>query len=284
MEPWVYLNGKYLPASQANVSIFDRGLLFGDAVYEVLPIYQGVPYFVDRHLARFASSLEKIRLTAPKLDWKHIINELCRLNGGGDMQVYMQITRGNQGVRKHDIPKDLEATVFAFTLHTPYTSDDDKRRGLKAHIAEDYRWQRCDIKACTLLANVLLNDDALAHGAETTLLSRAGYLTEGSASNVFLVDTEGLIKTPPLSELCLPGITRAVVIELIKDLQLPFRETIIPIEEVFLAKELMITSTTKELYPITQVDQKVVGQGLAGPYWEQLNAAFHQRIAAHHDR
>ena len=280
----VYLNGNYTEANNATISIFDRGVLFGDSIYEVIPVYNGIPCFVDRHLQRLNSNLEKIKIQKPKLDWLAIIKELIHLNGEGDMQIYLQVTRGNQGVRKHDIPQDIYPFAFAFTMHTPYSSDEDKRRGLRASIVEDIRWLRCDIKATTLLGNVLLNDLAVSAGDQTALLVRDGFLTEGTVSNVFLVDDKGTIKTPPLSNYCLPGVTRQLVIELIKELNLPFSEEPIPEADIVSAKEVMITSTTKEIYPVTQVNQHKIGNGVGGACWEQLNTNFHKLVESCYDR
>ena len=279
----VYLNGKYSNAEDATISVFDRGVLFADSIYEVIPVYSGRPFFVSRHLERLQSNLQKIQIDIAETDWLSIFNELINRNGGGNLQVYLQITRGNEGVRKHDIPKGIKPTVFAFTLHAPYPTDADKRQGLQASIIEDFRWLRCDIKSNAMLANIMLNDTAVSTGAQTALLSRDGFLTEGSSSNIFIVDANGVIKTPPLNNFCLPGITRQVTIELIKALNLPFREELIPITDIFNAQELMITSTTKEIYPVTRVNGHQIGTGCGGPYWEQLNTRYHQLVEQSHD-
>lgn len=279
----VYINGDYCASSDAKISVFDRGLLFGDAVYEVIPVYNNRPFFVSRHLDRLNASLTKARITIPHLNWSIIFQSLIEKNGGGDMQLYVQITRGNQGVRKHDIPGKLEPTVIAFTLHTPYSSTENKRKGLHANIIQDSRWIHCDIKTTSLLANILLNDDAVSQGANTAILSRDGMLTEGSASNVFVVDKQGIICTPPLDNLCLPGITRQLTLEIIHDLAWPLREEKIATNMLFEALEIWITSTTKEIYPITRIDNALVGNGKAGAFWEQINAKYKQRIQNNHD-
>lgn len=283
MDNIVYINGHYTEAKNATISIFDRSVLFGDSIYEVIPVYNGSPCFVDRHLDRLKSNLEKIKIQPPELDWSVIFNELIHKNGNGNLQIYVQVTRGNQGIRKHDIPSDPAPSVFAFTLHIPYTSDDDKRRGLHACTVDDFRWSRCDIKTTSMLANILLNDEALSTGAQTALLVRDGFVTEGSASNVFIVDASGVIKTPSLKNLCLPGITRQVTIELINALNLPFSEEAIPLADLFTAREIMITSTTKEIYPVTRINQHHVANGYGGPCWEQLNTHFHKLVESCHD-
>lgn len=278
----VYLNGEYVNASQAKISVFDRGFLFGDSVYEVIPVYNSRPFFVERHLKRLEASLRNARIANPELNWLAIFQHLIQQNGGGDLQIYVQITRGDQGVRKHDIPAGLKQTVVIFTLHTLYASDELKRKGLHAHLAEDIRWLRCDIKTTSLLANILLNDDAISLGAQTAILQRDGLLTEGSASNVFLVN-KGIIYTPPLNHLCLPGITRQITIELIQSLSWTLREEPVPAEALFEAEEVWITSTTKEIYPVTNIDHILIANGVAGRYWEQINAKYKQLIINNHD-
>ncbi|WP_019216886.1 aminotransferase class IV [Legionella tunisiensis] len=181
----VYLNGNYCTTEDAKISVFDRGFLFGDAVYEVLPVYNGRTFFVNSHLQRLESSLAHARIKVPSVNWHPIFHELIKRNGSGNLQIYLQITRGNQGIRKHDIPGELNPTIVAFTLHNPYPSFEAKNQGLHAILVEDIRWSRCNIKTTSLLANILTNDDAVSVGANTAILSREGFLTEGSASNVF---------------------------------------------------------------------------------------------------
>lgn len=273
-----YINGEFLKSACATISIFDRGFLFADSIYEVIPVYHSQPAFLDRHLKRLKQSLKKIRMNPPNLDYFSIFQELIKENGGGDLQIYLQITRGNEGKRKHDFPKGIEPTVIAFTLHTPFPSTEVKKGGLRAKLLEDNRWFRCDIKTTALLANVLLNDEAVSEGADTALLVRDGFLTEGSTCNIFLVDSKGLIKTPPLNNLCLPGITREVTIELIKSSGLPFSEEPIVADEIFNAQEVWVTSTTKEIYPVTWVDDQCIGNGIGGHCWSIINQKFIQLI------
>ncbi|WP_028387819.1 D-amino acid aminotransferase [Legionella fairfieldensis] len=279
----VYINGNYYSASDAKISVFDRGLLFGDSIYEVIPVYKGRLFRLDKHLKRLAYSLENTGITQPKLDWKALFKELIERNGRGDLQIYLQITRGNQGIRKHDIPSEIEPTVIAYTLHLPYPSLEEKQRGLHVRLVEDTRWLHCNIKTTAMLANILLNDEAVSAGANTALLIRDGFLTEGSSSNVFLVDSQNRICTPPLNNLCLPGVTRQVTIELIKSMNWSLQEENIPSEALFHAKEIWITSTTKEIYPVTQINNSIVGQGCGGPYWEKINIQYQQLIENNHD-
>lgn len=278
MSQIVYLNGNYYPASEAKISIFDRGLTFADSIYEIIPVYKGRLFAVEKHLKRLETSLAGAKILQPTHDWIAIFEQLIDRNGQGDMQIYLQITRGNQGIRQHDIPLFIEPTIIAYTLHTSYPSLKAKESGLSAKLIEDIRWLHCDIKTTALIANVLLNDEALTAGADTAILSRDGFLTEGSASNVFLVDDKGTIFTPPLSHLCLPGVTRQITIELIRSLSWSLREENIPCEAIFKAEELWITSTTKEIYPVTQVDSALIGKGRGGVYWREINAKYQEII------
>lgn len=283
MNQIVYLNQEYMPADQAKISIFDRGVLFGDAVYEVIPVYDGKPFFVTRHIDRLTSSLCKSHIIVPDINWTLLIEELISRNGEGDMQIYIQITRGNQGLRRHDIPSELSPTVFAFTLRNPYPTDKGLEQGLHAKILEDTRWLRCDIKSTAMLANVLLNDEAVSSGFDTALLSRQGYISEGSASNVFIVNASDDVITPPLNHLCLPGITRQLILELCASLNLIVREEPIAVQALFSAKEIWISSTSKQIYPITQIDSSQVGDGRAGKIWRKLHKQYQQLVRKAHE-
>lgn len=279
----VFINGNYYSASEAKISVFDRGLLFADSVYEVIPVYNGHLFYLEKHLKRLAHSLGSIRITQPDIQWQSVLEELIAQNGGGDMQIYLQVTRGNQGLRKHDIPSQITPTVIAFTMHNHFSTFKEKQQGLHAKLLEDIRWQRCDIKTTALIGNVLLNDDALSSGADTAILTRNGFLTEGVAANLFLVDQRNVIRTPPLTHFCLPGVTRDVIIELIKSLSWPLSEDNIPTEELFNAKELWITSASKEIYPIIRVNEQLIGNGQVGHYWRQLNEKYQQLIKKLYD-
>ncbi|CZG05976.1 TPA: D-amino acid aminotransferase [Legionella pneumophila subsp. pneumophila] len=273
-----FVNGKYCSQSEAKVSIFDRGFLFGDSVYEVLPVYHGQPYFVDQHLDRLFSNMKKIKMTIPNYDWHGLIHRLISENNGGNLQVYIQVTRGNQGVRKHDIPTSITPSVIAFTMHNSFPTLEDKEQGMSAKLVEDFRWMRCDIKTTSLIANILLNDEAVSSGFHTAILARNGLITEGSSTNVFIVTQDGVIKTPPMNNFCLPGITRQVVIEIIKKLDLKFREIEISMSELFSAQEVWITSTTKEVFPITKINDSLINGGKVGEYWRIINDSYQQLV------
>ncbi|WP_106225284.1 D-amino acid aminotransferase [Legionella pneumophila] len=274
----IFVDGKYCCQSEAKISIFDRGFLFGDSVYEVLPVYHGQPCFVDKHLDRLFSNMKKIKMTIPNYDWHGLIHRLISENNGGNLQVYIQVTRGNQGIRKHDIPASITPSVIAFTMHNPYPTAEDKEKGMSAKLMEDIRWTRCDIKTTSLLANILLNDEAVSEGFHTSILARNGLITEGSSTNVFIVTQNGVIKTPPLNHLCLPGITRQVVIEIIKKLDLKFMEVDISISELFSAQEIWATSTTKEVFPITKINDSLINSGTVGKYWRIINDSYQQLV------
>lgn len=270
----VYLNGHFVPANEAKISVFDRGFAFADSVYEVLPVYNGVPYFIDRHIARLENSLKEVKIAVPSMHWEEMFQTLIAANGGGDLQLYLQVTRGNEGIRKHDIPATLSPTIVSYTLHNAYPTNDEKRKGLHASLIKDVRWSRCNIKTTALLANVLLNDEAVSKGAQTAILVKDHFITEGSASNVFIVNQKGTVKTPPKNNLCLPGVTREITLELLSTLNLPTQEEVISSDELLNATEVWITSTTKEIFPVTKVDDFTIGDGVAGKLWEEVNEQY----------
>lgn len=275
----VFVNGEYVNSTDARISVFDRGLLFGDAIYEVLPVYNGQPFFIDRHLERLNSNLKKIKIPAPDYDWYELIQKLITRNHGVNMQIYLQVTRGNQGLRTHDIPSEIIPTVIAFPIHNHYPSPAEREKGFRAKLLEDFRWTRCDIKSTSLLANILLNDEAHSSGFQTTILVRNDMVTEGSTANVFIVTPDNEIRTPPLNGLCLPGITRQIAIELIADLQWRFSETEITTADLFEAQEVWIASTTKEIMPVTMINDTLINHGHMGRYCRTLNNSFSQLIS-----
>lgn len=275
-----FVNGEFCPLADAKISVFDRGFLFGDAIYEVLPVYHGQPYFVEHHIERLTANLKKIKISLPDYDWELLIKELIARNNGDNLQIYIHVTRGDEGLRRHDIPPALTPSIIAFTIHNKFPTQEEKEKGLAAKLIEDIRWSRCDIKTTSLLANILLNDEAVANGFQTSILIRDGIVTEGSTSNVFLVTQNGLIKTPALNNFCLPGVTRLVAIELMQKLDWNISvEADIKAQELFKAKEVWISSTTKEIYPVTKINDSLINQGQAGTYWQQLNHAYQQLIS-----
>lgn len=274
-EAIVFLNNEFLPASQAKISVLDRGFVFGDGVYEVIPVYGGHLFRLSQHLKRLDDSLVAIRIAPPLSHdrWRDILTQLVRQNGGGDLSIYLQITRG-VAPRDHAFPKGVEPTVFAMATPLKAVPPDILAHGVAAITVADNRWLQCNIKAITLLANVLARQQALDMGAAEAILLRDGIANEGAASNLFIVKDRTLY-TPPKSAQLLPGITRDLILELAAANHLPFHEH--PISESALrgANEVWLTSSTKEILPVTQLDGKKIGAGQPGPLWSRM-LAFYQ--------
>jgi D-alanine transaminase len=263
----VYLNGNFLPLEEARISVLDRGFIFGDGVYEVIPAYGGRLFRLQEHLQRLESSLEKIRLANPltRAQWINVLETLVTYNQGGDLSVYLQVTRG-PAKREHNFPSHIVPTLFA--MANPLVPM-QRPHGVKAITHADIRWQHCDIKSIALLANVLLRQQAVDIGAAETILVRDGYVTEGAASNVFIV-YEGVAITPPQGPFILPGITRDLVLEAMRAANLPCCEAEIPVEQLRSAEEIWVTSSTREILPVTVLDDLPVGTGQCGTLWSQV--------------
>lgn len=271
----VYLNGEFLPKEQARVSVLDRGFLLGDGVYEVIPVYGGRLFRLEQHLDRLDQSLAGIRLASPHAhrEWREILMQLVERHGGGDQSVYLQVTRGAAPKRDHAFPANTLPTVFA--MSTPLTPNPPEiaERGVAAITLEDIRWKYCHIKAITLLANVLLRQQAVDSGATEAILIRDGEVTEGSASNVFAVRGGELI-TPPKGPFLLPGITRDLILELAAAHDIPHREASLTETELFSANEIWVTSSTREILPVTKLNQAIIGGGRPGPTWMRITAIY----------
>ncbi len=275
--PVVYLNGDYIALDQARISVLDRGFLFGDGVYEVLPVYGGKPLRLDEHLARLQRSCDSIRLSNP-LDrdgWAAVIGEVVARNDGGDLAVYWQITRGVGAKRDHTFPQGVAPTVFMMASPLPLPSSEQLERGITCVSMTDNRWLRCDIKAIALLSNLLLRQAAIDGGGMEAILFRDGYLTEGAASNIMLVK-DGKLFAPPKDHLILPGITYDLVLELDARHGVPFEVREVAEAEVRNADELLLTSSTKEVLAITTLDGKPVGSGRPGPVFRLLHELYQQ--------
>lgn len=270
-----YLDGVWLPLSQARISVLDRGFLFGDAVYEVVPVYAGAAFALDAHLQRLERSLHAVRIVNPhtRESWKRLLAELTERNGGGDKAVYVQVSRGAETQRDHAYQATTRATVFAMASALAAVPQETLSRGLSAVRLEDFRWGRCDIKATTLLANVMLKDETRRRGADEAVLIRRGFVTEGAASNLFIVRGETLI-TPPADRHILAGITRDVVLDLARDAGI--RVAIRPVagNELDQADEIWLASSTREILSVTRLDRRPVGDGLPGPYWRRIRKAW----------
>jgi D-alanine transaminase len=272
----VFLNGKLLPIEQASVSVLDRGFIFGDGVYELVPVYSRVPFRLDEHLTRLERSLGEAKIRNPytRAQWRSNIYQVIDAQTFDDQGVYFQVTRG-VAKRDHAFPKSLEPTVFMMSnpLVSPPQPQVDK--GGAAVSATDNRWLRCDIKSISLIGNCLLRQMSAEAGAVETILFRDGKLTEASASNVFIVK-RGVIHSPPKSNLILPGITYDVVSELARanNLAIEFRD--VAEAEVRAADEIWVTSSSKEVLAIVELDGKPVGDGRPGPVFRRMHQLYQE--------
>ncbi len=284
----IYLNGHYMPVEQARVSVLDRGFIFGDGVYEVIPVYDRRPFRLPEHLCRLQHSLDGIKLPNPHSDseWTTLLTELIARHDSNDQYLYLHITRG-VAERDHAFPNPpVTPTVFVLSkvLKTPVPQL--LHDGIACITATDNRWLRCDIKAISLLPNVLLRQLAVEAGcAETILLREDAWLTEGAASNIFVVKN-GTLLAPPKDHLMLPGITYDVVLELAAANHIPYEIRRISKTEVFAADELLLTSSTKEVLAITHVDGRLVGTGKPGAMFARIHRLyqdFKRDVMRHHD-
>lgn len=272
----IYFNGSFMPIEQAKVPVLDRGFIFGDGVYEVIPVYSRRAFRLREHLARLQHSLDGIRLPNPHTvdEWVAILTELIARNATEDQYLYLHITRG-VAPRDHAFPNPPVApTVFAMSnplVHPPAAL---LQSGVACITAQDNRWLRCDIKSIALLPNVLLRQSAVAAGcAEAILIRDDSFLTEGAASNIFVVK-DGVLCAPPKDNLMLPGITYDVLLELAAANGIPHQVRRIMKDEVFGADELLLTSSTREVLAVTTLDGKAVGTGKPGPMFARLHALY----------
>lgn len=259
----------------------DRGFLFGDGVYEVIPVYDRRLFRPDQHLIRLRNSLQAVNIPDPmSMDaWQHMLEELVARNAGDDQSIYLQVTRGVVSKRDHTFDTTLEPTVFAMSTPLEISPASGSASGIAAITLDDIRWQRCHIKAITLLPNVLLRQQAVEAGAAEAILIRNGFATEGAASNLFVV-RHGLLLTPPRGPLLLPGITRDLILELAVANAIPFREADIEAGSLATADEIWLTSSTREIMPVTTLDDKPVGTGQPGTLYHRMMALF-QDYKAH---
>jgi D-alanine transaminase len=270
----VYLNGQFLPLAEAKVSVLDRGFVFGDGVYELVPVYSNKPFRLDEHLRRLQGSLDGIRLANPhETDgWRELILRLIELQDFVDQSVYIQVTRG-VAPRDHAFPKGVPPTVFMFAQPLLTSTAQQKAAGVCAVSAVDNRWLRCNIKAISLLANILLRQQAVDVDCAETVMLRDGFLTEGAASNIFVVK-DGVLRAPPPSNLMLTGVTYDVVLELAAANGIPHEVRAITEAEVRAADELWMTSSTKEIMAIVKLDGAPVGAGVPGPLARQMDGLY----------
>ncbi len=276
MGDMVFLNGEILPLEQAKVPVLDRGFIFGDGIYELVPVYSRVPFRLEEHLTRLERSLREVRIKNPysRSEWRDVIQRLIAAQPFEDQGLYFQVTRG-VAKRDHAFPQGVEPTVFA--MSNPLVSPPASlvERGAAARSAEDFRWQRCDIKSISLIGNCLLRQVSADAGEAETILFRDGRLTEASASNVFIVKG-GVIQAPPKSNLILPGITYDVVVELAQGagMSLEFRD--ITDAEARAADELWVTSSSKEVLAIVTLDGKAIADGKPGPVFRRMYGLYQE--------
>ena len=271
-----YVDGAYLPLAEARVSPMDRGFLFGDGAYEVIPVYSRRAFRLDEHVARLGNTLAAMRLANPHGadEWKAIILEIVARNPWDDQSVYLQVTRGADTRRNHAFPgPEVKPTVFLMSEPLVTPSAEQLATGIAAVSAADIRWLRCDLKTVSMLANCLLRQHAIDHGCMETVLFRDSFLTEGAASSIF-VCKDGVLLVPPKSHLMLPGITYDVVLELARTHGMKHAVREVLEAEVRTADELWMTSSTKEVLPITALDGRAVGDGKPGPMGRQMYAWY----------
>lgn len=270
----VYLNGRFMPLAEAKIPVLDRGFVFGDGVYEIVPVYSKKPFRLDDHLRRLQDSLDGIRLANPHATaaWRERVLQLIELQDFADQSLYIQVTRG-VAPRDHAFPKGVPPTVFMFAQPLLTATPAQKAAGVCAVTAVDNRWLRCNIKAISLLANILLRQQAVDADCAETVMLRDGFLTEGAASNIFVVK-DGVLLAPPPSNLMLTGITYDVVLELAAAHGIPHEVRAIPESEVRRADELWMTSSTREIMAIVELDGAPVGAGVPGPLAQRMDALY----------
>jgi D-alanine transaminase len=272
----VYLNGQYLALAEAKISVLDRGFIYGDGVYELIPVYARAPFRLPQHFARLQRSLDGIRLANPHSsgEWTAIVGELIARQDFADQGIYLQVTRG-VAKRDHAFPQGVPPTVFLMSNPLATPPPEQVERGVAVVTAEDNRWRRCDLKTTSLLGNVLMRQLAADAGAVETVMFRDGWLTEASASNVLVV-VDGTIVAPPKDNLILPGITYDAVEEFAREARLPFEIRPVAKEEALGAAEMWLSSSTKEVLAVTTVDARPFAGGAPGPMFRKMHALFQQ--------
>jgi len=286
-----YLNGEFTTLPHAKISVMDRGFIFGDGIYEVVPVYGGALFRFEQHMARLERSLKELRIPNPatRAQWAEIAHKLIadyalsiRDNAENiDQLIYIQITRG-VAMRDHVMPTDITPTVFVMTNVMKPLSDAQRREGVACVTADDFRWEKAHIKATSLLGAVFARQISFDVGAIETVMFRDGYLSEASSSNVWVVK-DGQLSGPPKDNLVLEGIRYGLIEEICAQQGIPFTLRSISRAEVLAADELLLSSATKEVLPITLLDGQPVGNGQPGPVYAKLYAAYQQAKTAAHD-
>lgn len=275
--PVCYLNGEFVAAGEARISPFDRGFLFGDGAYEVIPCYGGRPLRLGAHLERLAVNLEALGIADPypQARWRELFAALVEKNGGAELGIYLEVTRGSETGRDF-IPKaGTPPSIFGFASRLAPPGPEKRKRGVRAITLEDIRWRRCDIKSVSLLASVMLRREARAQGADEAILVRGGLLTEGSSSCVFVV-AGGAVITPATGRSRLPSITREVVLDAARALGLQVEERDVDAEELPHCEEIWLASASREIIAVTRLDGQPVASGSPGPLWHKAYDEFQQ--------
>ncbi len=277
----VYLNGEYLPKCEAKISPMDRGFLFGDGIYEMVPSYDGKLVGFSLHIQRMQNGLDAIgiKLNQSVQVWRDIAQTLIEKNGQGNLGVYLHVSRGADVKRFHAFPENVQPTVFAFAFEIPPApiADKSKAKQFKVRSAQDLRWKHCDIKSTSLLGNVMHFQHGQDSGVDETILFNANNeLTEASACNVFVVKGK-TICTPPLDKQLLPGITRFMLLDILRQhSSFTIEERVITMDEVHQADELWLTSSSKEIVPVVELDGQPIGNGSVGDVWQAVQALYSQ--------
>ncbi len=275
-EQTVYLNSKFMPMNDSKISTQDRGFLFGDGVYEVIPVYNGQLFRFKEHLQRLKNSLAAVSISNPLTDseWLSLLNTLIEKHPWQNQYIYLQVTRGIQMQRDHLPAENLTPTVYAYTNPLKLVAAHIIENGINVITLEDIRWLKCDIKAITLLPNVMMKLAAKAQNADDAILvSREGLITEGTASNAFMVK-DGTIFTPPISHQLLPGITREVIERIASAHNIPLIEQDITEAMLNEADEIWLSSSTKEALSVTTLNGHAVGTGKPGAIWKKINTYY----------
>jgi len=270
----VYLNGEFLPLAEARIPVLDRGFIFGDGVYELIPVYSRRPFRIIEHLNRLQRSLDSIRLVNPLpiADWEKLINDMIARHSGDDQSLYLQITRG-PAPRAHEFPKHVTPTVFMMSTPLATPPRAQVENGVACITTTDFRWLKCDVKSVSLLGNCLLKQMAVDAGVAEVVMFRDGSLTEAAASNVFVV-RDGVVLGPSKNNLILPGITYDVVYEIARRNAIPIELRTVSEQEVRTAQEIWLTSSTKEVLAVTKLDGHAVGGGAPGPVFRRIHALY----------
>lgn len=272
--PIAHFNGKLLPIDQISISPLDRGFIFGDGVYEVIPVYDGVALRAREHFERLQRSMDEIKLSNPHTvdEWMKLADELLA-HHPGDQAVYIQVTRGAPQKRDHVIPKGLQPTVFMMSNPMATPSREAVENGVACVTSPDFRWEKCHVKSTSLLGNVLARQISVEAGATETILFRGGFLTEASSSNVFIV-RDGVVVAPPRDNLILMGITYDLVQQLAREGSVKLEVRRVTEAEARSADEIWLSSSTKEVLAVTTLDGRPVGSGEPGPVFKRMHALY----------